>query len=112
MKTAAEIRSEIAALLNQIELLKKELTKAEINDKKEARAAILAILAQHGLSPEAVFSALPTPATRAPAATPQVHYRGPNGQLWMGRGPHPAWLKESGKDKKEFEQPGPMPRAA
>lgn len=127
MTTAAQIKNQIAELQTtladtirhlerstkqQVDALQKQLKTVELAETKHARAAILAILAEHGLSADAVLAALPTPRTRAvrtPPPPPTVHYEGPNGELWMGRGPHPLWLKNSGKDKSAFEKPGPMP---
>lgn len=32
-------------------------------------------------------------------------YRGPNGELWSGRGKMARWIKESGQDKEAFKIP-------
>ncbi len=43
--------------------------------------------------------------TNYPTGKQQARYRGPNGEEWLGRGPHPRWMKpllEKGKTKEDF----------
>lgn len=70
-----------------------ELTqKAEEARRAELRAVIDEIkrkVAEHGLTEQDVFGSAARRAADRPKAGPK--YRGPDGKLWNGRGPKPAW---------------------
>lgn len=75
--------------LNQIAELKQ---KAEEARKAELSAVIGVIkqkIAEHGLTERDVFGSGAKRAATASKIAPK--YRGPNGELWTGRGRKPAW---------------------
>lgn len=95
--------------LAQIEELKQ---KAEEARKQELAAVINDIkakIAEHGLTAADLgLAGGSRRATAAPRAGGKVppKYRGPNGELWTGRGRKPAWVVaqlNSGRSLSEFE---------
>lgn len=94
--------------LAQIEELKQKAEEARRTELAAVISDIKAKVAEHGLT--AADLGLSGSARRGAGSrsTGKVapRYRGPNGQLWTGRGRQPAWVKEqigAGRSLSEFE---------
>lgn len=105
-----DIRALRRAAKEKIAALEKEMKQASQAAVVEARQQIIQILSEHHLDAETVLASLAANkrASRAPLPEPTVHYVGPQGQIWKGRGKHPLWLK--GQDKAQFERAGAAPQ--
>lgn len=102
MSRLLEIEEQLAQLQQEAEDIRRSERQSVIDD-------ILAKMAVYGLSvddlnPSASKSARKTGAT-GPRGPVPPKYRGPNGELWTGRGVMPRWMKaltEQGRPKEAF----------
>lgn len=92
MASYAELMDQAKALMDQAEQIRKA-------ERSGAVAAIKAKMAEYGIT----VADLGGSGKARVAAEPK--YRGPNGELWSGRGRRPAWANEAlaaGKSLDEY----------
>lgn len=96
MSTYVELKAQAQELLRQAEALRSD-------ERKGVIAELKAKISEYGLSENDLFSS--SKAKSAVKREVQPKYRGPNGELWTGRGRAPNWmavLLASGHKKEEF----------
>ena len=84
---------ELQQLIEQATLAKQQVHKAAI---AQAKADIVQLLAERGLSFEEVFKAAPASAVRG-TSTVKPKYANPadSAQTWSGRGKRPHWVRDA-----------------
>ncbi|MFC7461552.1 H-NS family nucleoid-associated regulatory protein [Hydrogenophaga defluvii] len=96
MASYAELMAQAKALMEQAE-------KSKRAERAEALAAIKAKMAEYGITAADLGGA--TRAGKAAKVKGEAKYRGPNGELWSGKGRRPAWANEAlaaGKSLNDF----------
>lgn len=89
--------STLSDLLRQKEELEARIAEVRSSERASAIANALAIIAEHGLTAEDLFSAKAVKAKKVVAAK----YKDPEtGKTWSGRGRVPKWLE--GKNNDDF----------
>lgn len=88
-------------LLQQRELLEKQISEARKTELTEAVSKVRALVAEHGLTADDVF-----PPAKSQRAASQgggkvaPKYRDPaTGQTWTGRGKAPKWIQNEDREK-------------
>jgi DNA-binding protein H-NS len=95
-------------LLAQREALDKQIEELRAAELRSAVAHVRQLVAEWGLSPEDCGFKSGIAATRKQAKSTSVvaaKYRGPNGEIWSGRGRAPKWLvalEAEGRQRAEF----------
>ena len=86
-------RPELQQLIEQATLAKRQVHRAAI---AQAKADIVQLLAERGLSFEEVFKAAPASAVRG-TSTVKPKYANPadSAQTWSGRGKRPHWVRDA-----------------
>jgi DNA-binding protein H-NS len=90
-----EIRNHIDAEIQSRKAHEIKALRAKVND------GALAL----GVSVEELLGVHRTKRTKHPRGPQPARYRGPDGELWSGRGPSPKWMKPflaKGKTKADF----------
>jgi DNA-binding protein H-NS len=94
--SAVELQRVIAEAQTNLESLR-ERKKIELRAKWEAEAAENGLTIDHVVAVAAEPATKPEPAGKARRKTSlrpvEMKYRGPNGELWSGRGRHPKWAQ-------------------
>jgi DNA-binding protein H-NS len=91
--------------LTRLEQLTRETRDAKHDEARQtARNRALELFQQVGVSVEEVFPEFAKSTTHGGGGSLPPIYRGPNGELWTGRGHLPKWLKalEENNYKKEL----------
>ncbi|SRR5690606_14157586 len=101
MSTYLELKAQAEELLKQAEQARQEEISTVVEEIKEK-------IQEYGLTAADLgFSGFGRKVAKSMSKTSNVEpkYKGPNGELWSGRGRQPVWMKEAveqGKNKEDF----------
>jgi DNA-binding protein H-NS len=101
MATYLELRAQAEKLLAQAEELRAGERVEAIRDMKEKIAAYDVSAQELGFA----FGSSPRKSSAIKGKSPAAKYKGPNGELWSGRGRQPKWMVSAlaaGKKVDEF----------
>jgi len=107
---------DLIKLHQQIAEMKKQADQLQKQNRTAVLAQLRAQMAAYGITAEELSRPAPkTRSPKAPAPSPSkgkkpapalaAKYRGPEGQVWSGRGPAPRWLNAllvDGKTREDF----------
>lgn len=71
--------------------LERQIKEGRAQELREAQQRIWQVIEGTGLDPATILEALPR--TRGPRKSSTIVHRGPDGQIWNGRGRTPRWFK-------------------
>lgn len=89
------VLKEVSELQKQQEEIQKQIQAKRESARAECAAEVQKVLNSYGFTLKDIKPA------------PAVNYVGPNGEVWSGRGKHPAWVKEAlaaGKSLESFRK--------
>ncbi|MGE4452164.1 H-NS histone family protein [Castellaniella sp.] len=101
MATYLELKAKAEELLKEAEQVRQEEIAGVVADIKEK-------IQEYGITAADLgFSGFGRKVAKSMSKASNVEpkYKGPNGELWSGRGRQPVWMKEAieqGKDKEDF----------
>jgi len=109
MDDLLKLRQQIAEMQKQADQLQKQNRTAVLAQLREQMAAYGITAEELGRpAPKTRSPKAPAPSPskdKKPAPTSTAKYRGPEGQVWSGRGPAPRWLSAllvEGKTREDF----------